>query len=137
MEATNYLASGTGDRLRDILNRYRNVEVVHPAVSKLCEVPKNKALFQKCLKHDLCVLRDRSHDLARSEVSIYQKAFVILMEKEEDRIGGIELYVEELLGLRLTHPADEVQTLKTAIKSRGLIQKSRISSQVLLIVGMH
>lgn len=129
MENTDHMTPDDGDRLRDLLNQYRNVEVVHPVVSTLCEVAERKEVFQKCLTHDFYVLRERSQDLANSEISIYQKAFVILMGKEEDRIGGIEIYVDELLGLRLVDSARAPQTLATAVNARGLMQNSRVYLQ--------
>lgn len=128
MENKDYVVPGSDGPLCDLLNRYRNVEVVHPLVSNFCEVPENKEEFQSCLTYDYYVLRDRSQDLANSEISIYQKAFVILMEEQEDRIGGIEIYVDELLGLRF-NPKKAPQTLATAVKARSFIQKSRVYLQ--------
>ena len=113
-------------RLRNLLNLYRNVELIHPMVSSFCQVSENKEAFQRCLTHEYDLLCGRSQDLSHDDISIYQKAFVILMEKEEDHIGAIEIYANEILGLSSEKPANGLQILKTAVQARGLIQNSRI-----------
>lgn len=113
------------DRLRDILNKYRNLEVVHPMISNLCKDDETKDLFKKCLTQDLSVIEARSQDLVNHEITVYQKAFVILMNNEDDHVGGIEIYIDELLGLSLIKSTDHQQALETAIKARELIHKGR------------
>lgn len=109
-------------RLNRILNRYRNIEILHPVVARLCEVAAHRKIFHKALTHDLDVIHSRSPHLPDFEITIYQKAFKILMEKEEDRIGGIEIYVDEILGLKLSVSAESLETLKTAVNARDLVR---------------
>ncbi|SLM34006.1 hypothetical protein LPUS_02658 [Lasallia pustulata] len=74
-----------------------------------------------CLKHDLRVIRTRSQDLKDHEISIYQKALATLMTNDEDLIPAIELYAEEILGLKLLRPAEKDGVLRQAIETRRLV----------------
>lgn len=127
MKPTRYHAAPEepGDRLRDVLNKYRNLKVLRPIISNLCEDDETKKLFKKCLTQDLSVIQARSQDLVNHEITVYQKAFVILMNNEDDHVGGIEIYFDELLGLSLIKSTDHQQALETAIKARELIYKGR------------
>ena len=109
-------------RLNRIINQYRNIEVLHPVVARLCEIPAHRKVFHKALTHDLDIIHTRSPHLPDFEITIYQKAFKILMNREEDRIGGIEIYVDEILGLKLSGSADSLETLKTAVDARDLVR---------------
>lgn len=109
-------------RLNRIINNYRNIEILHPTVARLCDVPAQKKVFHKALTHDLDLIHSRSSHLPDFEITIYQKAFKTLMVREEDRIGGIEIYVDEILGLKLMRSADSLEMLKTAVDARDLIR---------------
>ena len=108
-------------RLNRIINQYRNIEVLHPVVARLCEVPAHRKTFHKALTHDLDIIHSRSPHLPEFEITIYQKAFMILMDREEDRIGGIEIYVDEILGVKLSGSTESLQTLKAAVDTRDLV----------------
>lgn len=109
-------------RLTGLVANYSNIEILHPLVSELCQTPGYKRKFHKAVTHDLKVIAARSDDLADHEINVYQKAFKILMGKDEDRIGGIEVYVDEVLGLRFVGPADRTHTLRATIDIRSSIQ---------------
>ena len=113
-------------RVRDIINYYRTIEVLHPAVSRLYSTPEDGETFDKILAHDLRMLRGRSYRLEDHEVSIIQKAFIILMGDEENRTGAIELYLDEIIGFRIVAPTDTEEFLATAIKAKEY-----------LLIGMH
>lgn len=108
--------------LNRIINQYRNIEILHPVVARLCEIPAHRKVFHRALTHDLDIIHSRSSHLPDFEITIYQKAFKILMDREEDRIGGIEIYVDEILGLKLSGSADSLETLKTAVDARDLVR---------------
>lgn len=109
-------------RLNKIINQYRNIEVLHPVVARLCEVPAHRKVFHRALTHDLDIIHSRSPHLPNFEITIYQKAFKILMVMEEDRIGGIEIYVDEILGVKLSGSTGSLETLKTAVDARDLVR---------------
>ena len=109
-------------RLNRIINNYRNIEILHPAVARLCEVPAQKEVFHKALTHDLDLIQTRSSHLPDFEMTIYQKALMTLMKREEDLIGGIEIYVDEILGLKFFRSEDSLEMLKTAVNARDLVR---------------
>ena len=111
-------------RLRGILNDYRNIEVLHPTVSKLFSSPELRELFFNSLNQDLSIVSARSQNLADHEISLFQKAFAILMRNEDNHVPGIELYVDELLGLNLVDESQKEETLRTAVKARDAVQQS-------------
>lgn len=109
-------------RLNRIINQYRNIEVLHPVVARLCEVPAHRKILHEALTQDLDIIHSRSPHLPDFEITIYQKAFKILMDREEDRIGGIEIYVDEILGVKLSGSTESLETLKTAVDARDLVR---------------
>ena len=112
-------------KLLEILGYYRPIDVLHPTVRKMCESIAFREHFKKGLQHDLAVLKSRSQDLEDHEISLTQKAFVELMEEEEeDKISGIEIYVEEIIGLKMVEDKDKLQTLKSLVKTKDLLVKS-------------
>ena len=90
----------------------------------MCDSDVFKGHFQKVLQHDLEVLQQRSQDLDDHEISLMQKAFVVLME-DGDHIAGIELYVEEIVGLKMVENTDKLQILKSSAKTRDLLVDSK------------
>lgn len=105
----------------DIVNTSRFVTKLHPAVSQLCQSREFKRIFCNSLNHDLHVICQRSQVLAHGEVTAIQKAFAILMEKEEDLVPAVELYVDEILGLKFDSAPDRATTLKAMIQTRHSI----------------
>ena len=110
-------------KLLDLLSYYRPIEVLHSTVEEMCHNSAFKTHFQKVLQHDLKAIKRRSQDLDDHEVSLTQKAFVVLME-EGDHIAGIEIYVEEIIGLKVVEEKEKLQTLKLSVKTKGTMLKS-------------
>lgn len=107
--------------VRDIVNSYRSANTLHRVVSELCESPEFNDIFCSSLKQDLHVICQRSQILAHGEITAIQKAFAVLMEKKEDLIPAVELYVDEILGLKFVSEADRDTILRTMIQTRHSI----------------
>lgn len=116
-------------RLLEILSYYRPIESLHSTVEEMCTSSVFKEHFQKILQHDLGTIKRRSQDLDDHEISLAQKAFVILMD-EGDHIAGIELYVDEIIGLRAAGDEDKMQILKSSVMTKDLIVKSTQHSRL-------
>lgn len=112
--------------LKDLLDYYRKTVKVHRAVSDFCQSDQHHQLFWQCLKHDLRIIQSRSPDLNHNEINIYQKAFVALMTNDEDHIAGVELYAEELLGLKFLRAAEKDGALRQAVETRRLVTESTL-----------
>ena len=106
-------------RLSAILNYYRTIEILHPVVNQLSDEPGFMESFYNCLKYELLVTDIRSQDLADHEISIFQKALGTLMLDENDLTGGVELYIDEILGLKLLKEAQKSEILKSIIVARN------------------
>ena len=108
-------------KVRDIVNNYHSVNTLHPVVSELCQLPEFKQAFWDSLNQDLYVICQRSQLLVHGEVTVIQKAFAILMQKKEDIIPAIDLYVDEILGLKFVSETDRATALTTMIRTRRSI----------------
>lgn len=85
--------------VHSLVQRYQSVEILHPILQTLFESTEQKILFTAVTQHDYDVFKSRSQKLADHEINAYQKAFCVLMENEDDRVGGLEIYVEKILGV--------------------------------------
>ena len=108
-------------KVRDLVNSYRSVNVLQPVISGLCQLPEFEQIFWDSLNQDLHVIRQRSQILAHGEISVIQKAFAVLMQKKEDIIPAIHLYVDEILGLHYISETERTTTLNTVMQTRHSI----------------
>ncbi len=124
MDISLTLTSSTEEaRLLEILSYYRPIEILHSTVKELCTSSVFKGHFQKVLQHDLDVIKLRSQNLEDHEISLMQKAFVRLMD-EGDHIAGIELYVDEIIGLKVMEDKDKLHILRSSVKTKDVTMKS-------------
>lgn len=108
-------------KVHDIVTSYRSINILHPVVSELCQSPEFKQIFWSSLNQDLHVICQRSQTLAHGEITAIQKAFAVLMENKEDFMPAVELYVNEILGLKFVSETDRATTLDTMIQTRHSI----------------
>lgn len=107
-------------KVRDIVNRCRSVNALHPVVSELFQSPGFPDIFWRSFNQDLHAIYQRSQILVHGEVTAIQKAFAVLMKKE-DLIPAVELYVDEILGLKFVPEPDRSATLDAMIQTRHFI----------------
>ena len=107
-------------KVRDIVNSFRSVNILHPVVSELFQSSGFPQIFWRSFNQDLHVICQRSQTLVNGEVTAIQKAFAVLME-EEDLIPAVELYVNEILGLKFMSETDRSATLNAMIQTRHFI----------------
>ncbi|CAD6591935.1 MAG: hypothetical protein ASARMPRED_005873 [Alectoria sarmentosa] len=108
-------------KVREIVNSCRSVNILHPVVTELCLSPEVKRIFWSSLYQDLHVICQRSQVFAHGEITAVQKAFAVLMEKKEDHIRAVHLYVDEILGLKYVSGTDGATTLNAMIQTRHAI----------------
>ena len=108
-------------KVEDLVNSCRSVNTLHPAVSELCQLPNFKEIFWNSLNQDLHVVCQRSQSVAHGEITLIQKAFVVLMRMEEDIIPAINLYVDEILGLKFISATERATSLNTMVQTRHSI----------------
>lgn len=108
-------------RVRELVNHYGALEVLHPIISELLESPHYDEIFQKSLQQELKLIRSRSNRLEHHEISITQKAFMLLMDNSAHDVGAAELYVEEIIGLKLVAAKEKRETLQTAVTAKNIM----------------
>ena len=116
------------NKVCDIINSCRSVDTLHPVVSDLCQLPEFKRIFWDSLHQDLNVICQRSQVLGNGEITVIQKAFTVLMQKKEDVVSAIDLYVNEILGLKFVSGNDQATTLNTMIQTRHSVLSRRSTS---------
>lgn len=114
-------------KVREIVKIYHRVKTLHPIASEIFESPDLKCMFWNTLIHDLRVIRRRSQNLADGEITAVQKAFEVLMKGEADEIAAIEIYMDEIIGLKAIPERDRAKTLAQAIQTRANILNSMSS----------
>ena len=124
------LSSAGSSIVDDYISTYRPLEVLHPSVAKICETPELKRMFWNCLNYDLNVINRRSPNLAAFEITAAQKAFSALMRNDKDSVAAIEIYIEEILGLRYVEDSDRTQALTATIQMRNYLLNGMFNSLV-------
>lgn len=115
--------------VQEMVAKYSKTRILHPMVSRICETPQNVDMLRRCLQHDLSLIRGRSSRLNDHEISISQKAYMLLMQDRKDRLGGIEIYVQEIIGLNHVNATESYACLQTAMKTRELFLHRKNPSQ--------
>ena len=108
-------------KVRELIERYRDIQDPHPIVAELFSSPQSKATFQDALNHEHFIIRSRSQDLSRSEITIAQKAFVQLIESGVDYYAATAIWVEEVLGLNVLPTDTRLGVLASVVKAKSLI----------------
>lgn len=121
----------------DIVDSYRSVKTLHPAISDLCQLPEFKQIFWSSLNQDYHVICQRSQILAHGEITIIQKAFAMLMQHKEDVISAIYLYVDEILGLKFVSGAEGPSSLNSMIQTRHSILGRTSSIHTRFLKGLR
>lgn len=122
-------------KVLQIIHSYRSTRALHPVISDMFETPEFKRMFWASMNHDLHVILQRSQNLADGEITPMQKAFKVLMNRIEDELAAIELYVEEILGLKFVLEVKKAQTLATAMQTRDFILKGISNSNPAHSIG--
>lgn len=107
--------------LLNVLERYRQTTEMHPAASLLRLDTGFHETFLRVLHHDYNTVKARSQALDDHEITITQMAFKILMENERDHHAAIQIYVEELLGVRFGSVPDLSSMIKDAVHVRAAL----------------
>lgn len=113
-------------RVRELVKTYAPKKRFSPMTQSITKTSHHAAIFETCINQELKLIRSRSARLDKSEISIVQKAFMVLMDNPNHHMGGAELYVEEIIGLKLVAAEDKRWVLQTAVEARDLILNSRL-----------
>lgn len=121
ISAMSPLVASSEDRVRELVERYRVIQDLHPLVATLFKSPESRAIFQNALNHEHFIIRGRSQDLSRNEITIMQKAFAELIESEGDYYAATAIWVEEVIGLNVLPTDVRPSVLQSVVKAKSLI----------------
>lgn len=114
-------AAAAHQRLTKLLKDYGSVETIHPAVTSLRQRSQaDGRMLEQAMSGDYQTLLGRSSRLENFEINIFEAAFVRLMEDVKTHPGAIQIYVEELLGLKAITQPLKGRALSSAVKVRTM-----------------
>lgn len=88
-------------KVLELVTSYRTVNERHPLVDILCSNADSNSFFHETLNHDAFIISKRSQDIEDGEISIYQKAFLILSDNQpQDYNAAVAIWTDELFGFR-------------------------------------
>ncbi|KAL8961342.1 MAG: hypothetical protein Q9193_002091 [Seirophora villosa] len=114
-------AAAAHQRLTKLLMDYGSVKTIHPAVTSLRQRSQaDGRMLEQAMSGDYLTLLSRSSRLESFEINIFEAAFVRLMEDVKTHPGAIQIYVEELLGLKAITQPLKGRALSGAAKVRTM-----------------
>ncbi|KAL8925781.1 MAG: hypothetical protein Q9208_003278 [Pyrenodesmia sp. 3 TL-2023] len=114
-------AAAAHERLMQLIKDYAVIDTIHPAVVALRTwSPADNAMFEQAMSNDYKTILGRSSKLENFEVNIFEAAFVKLMESTKSHVGAIQIYVEELLGLKAVSKPSKNRALTSAVRVRTM-----------------
>ncbi|KAL8706291.1 MAG: hypothetical protein Q9201_000667 [Fulgogasparrea decipioides] len=117
-----YLAAATAanQRHEQLLKVYGPVKTLHPAVKALHNSPAEYRMLQDTMDNHYKLLLGRSQNLADHEITVYDAAFMTLIQDAKTHMGAVAIFVEELLGLKPLSQPLKPEALKCTVRVRTL-----------------
>ncbi|KAL8730331.1 MAG: hypothetical protein Q9181_004690 [Wetmoreana brouardii] len=117
-----YLAAATvaNQRHEQLVKVYGPVKTLHPAVKALHKSPAEYRMLQDTMDNHYKLLLGRSQDLADYEITVYDAAFMTLIQDAKTHMGAVAIFVEELLGMKPLSQPQKPEALKCAVRVRTL-----------------
>ncbi len=110
-------------RVLELVGNYTAMELLHPIVAEMSKDRNFKRMFWRVLGHEYEVINQRSQVLADYEITAAQKAFKTLVDNE-DEIGAVEIYCDEILGLTAKSDNEKSQMMANTLQTRDHIMNS-------------
>ncbi|KAL9588800.1 MAG: hypothetical protein Q9203_002398 [Teloschistes exilis] len=108
-------------RQLEIVREYRSIKTIHPAVKAFQQSEADQRMLDTVLNHQYKLMLGRSRDVADCEITVFEAAFMVLMQHVENHCGALYLFVEEILGLKLVAQPQKQEVLKQALKFHTLL----------------
>lgn len=108
-------------RQLEIVREYRSIKTIHPAVKAFQQSEADQRMLDTVLNHQYKLMLGRSRDVADCEITVFEAAFMVLMQHVENHCGALYLFVEEILGLKLVAQPQKQEALKQALKVHTLL----------------
>ncbi|KAL8716492.1 MAG: hypothetical protein Q9225_006183 [Loekoesia sp. 1 TL-2023] len=107
-------------RFAQLIEDYGSIKAIDPAVVTLRRSQANDLMFQQAMSNDYKLFSNRSSNLEDFEINIFEAAFLKLMEDMNTHAGAIQIYVEEILGLKTLAQPLRLRALTNAVRVRTM-----------------
>ena len=108
------------DKVEELVEHYSAYDELHPLLIELSVNNDLTLLINEAIAHENCLIVQRSQNLEKGEITVYQKAFLELCQYA-NKSPAVALWVEEILGTNAVPPDERISILETAALSRGAI----------------
>ncbi|KAL8659391.1 MAG: hypothetical protein Q9202_007140 [Teloschistes flavicans] len=110
-------------RHTEIVKKYMSIKTVHPAVTALQQSPSEYRMLQAVISHQYKLLLGRSQNIADCEITVFEAAFIVLMQQGHTHRAALSLFVEELLGLKQVSQPQKKEARPTSTKEMSSAYK--------------
>lgn len=108
-------------RQMEIVKEYHSIKTIHPAVKALEQPPAEYQMLKTVMTNQYKLMLGRSRNIADCEITVFEAAFMVLMQDAKAHHGALYLFVEEILGLKLVAQPQKQEVLKEALKIHSLL----------------
>ncbi|KAL9580892.1 MAG: hypothetical protein Q9212_004219 [Teloschistes hypoglaucus] len=115
-------------RQMEIVKQYQSIKTLHPAVKALQQSRAEHQMLQAVMTNQYKLMLGRSPNIANCEITVFEAAFMVLMEDAKTHCGALYLFVEEMLGLKIVAQPQKQEALKAALKIHSLLLNLAVSS---------
>lgn len=113
-------ATAARGRFTQLVKDYGSIKAIDPAVVALRRSQANDLMLQQAMSNDYKLFSNRSSNLEDFEINIFEAVFLKLMEDMNTHPGAIQIYVEEILGLKAVAQPLRPRALTNAVRVRTM-----------------
>ena len=106
-------------QVNSIIHKYGGIFEIHPLIKAMNKDDKSRLMLVAVIEHEYDIIRTRSQDLDDHEITAAQKAFASLLDDNKD--AAIHIYVEEILGLKVTPDTEKASIIQSSIEVRAAL----------------
>lgn len=118
-------ATAATQRHEQLVKQYCSIKTIHPAVKNLQQSQAAYRMFQDTMSNHYKLLLGRSQDLADYEITVFEAAFMTLIQDAKTHAGAVAIFVDELLGLKPLSQPQKPEALKCAVRVRTLFMNRK------------
>lgn len=118
------------DEVDGLVRKYISTTTLTPAIVELAKTPGYMDLFNEVFAHHISLIKSRSQAVEDGHTTVYDKALLILTQngKNLNQMGGIELFKDEILGIRNSENIEAIQAmLGKNLALRTILSSGRFS----------
>ncbi|WEW57405.1 hypothetical protein PRK78_002872 [Emydomyces testavorans] len=105
--------------LAAIITKYMAIDSMRPDVAEIAKSPEYLDLFRDVLENHVSMIKKRPQNFEDGKITLYDKALLILTSngKNLHNLGAIELFLDEILGVRNVGNIERILEKNLALRS--------------------